>query len=163
MTTHSFSLQPETKPEPLAPFLVRQWHRLGPFRCLCLTIRKMDRATLTLWADTIIEALEATPSGHFLFLINDFSDRGTALTPYLRRQVVRLLNYRNDTVSWVANVLPRTFILQVVIQFLRTVHDPMTHIRNCFTLEDAQRWIETEASKQVAKLSTSASDDMPLT
>lgn len=126
--------------------LSKQWLRLGNYTVLLFVVKDTRRSTIDLWADTLIKILLGWSPEKPLFLIGDFSDPRNALTPYARYQIERVFHCRLDLVTYVANILPNTFIMQIAILFLNKLRNPTTHLRNFMSMQAATAWIEQKVA-----------------
>jgi hypothetical protein len=136
-----------TSPESLSSGVSLQ--RVVDSNIFLFTIRELGRINIDAWIDRIILETEnqADPTVPTFWLHDASPCTTVSMSPYLQHRLSTLIKRFPDRVGYNAVILPKTFVVQIVVLFIRRMP---TQSRNqlYFNREEGLRWLVRVATEQ---------------
>jgi hypothetical protein len=118
-------------------------------RVACLAAANSSREVIDAFIDTIIQIQPSTPAGQARYFIFDFSHNSAGFnTPYGRSRMVELAKLDQDSMSYSAIILHKTYVTQMAQFFLSKVNRKQSVNRLFFEFDPALAWLKDEVAKR---------------
>ncbi len=143
--TEKRSTRPVVIPDPTAVTeeislsIMREW--LENRRIVVYTVRDTTRATVDICYDQMSKTYQEWPADRIYLGLNDFSGKGSVLTPYVQKRLRDLQAVRPDLHGYVAIVMPQGLLGQLVRLFVRANPAPVRKYNVFFSRTDGLRWL----------------------
>lgn len=141
---------PDVSPlEQLHEGLTFQWIFDG--KAVAFYAENTTRGLVDAWADKLIEISKTWPESRPLYVLNDFSGKDCAVTPYNQQKNRELLKMYPRRKSVTAVVVKQSLTMQLSKLFVRVIPSSRVNVYLSFSRDEALAWLKKQIDLAEAK------------
>lgn len=134
-----------TAVEQLGHGVTREW--IQDHQIVIFTLKDFSRPSIDTWIKATKETIDHRP-GETFYILHDHSTSGIlVLTPYARERAKELTTHHPDVPTYVALIVPKTFITQLFVYFMSTQKRAKSMLKLFFSREKGLAWLNQMMAK----------------